>query len=321
MKKNEVTSVKSIIEANLSNELAQAFMKLVDTPLLIIKALLGLFLTASIALSAFLTVQSFISFFAYDVTTTSRIIVETPAKFPKVTICNLNPFTSRFSQAFLRNVSETYAIKPDIFEPSQMERLNYSAKVELYQRLYKLALIEMNMPQFEKRQAYLSRDLSEILLSCKFNKKPCNQSEDFKREWDVYWGNCWSFNWANTKESQYSGEDYGLTVEMYVNFNENLTQINSYNRGMGVVLHVENNSYLSGDRTGSVFLMPGVRTHIAIERSFKSNLPRPFSNCDIDNVSPGDFDSELYNFLLTSQYQYSQQLCYTQCNLHNFVLY
>ena len=59
--------------------------------------------------------------------------------------------------------------------------------------------------------------------------------------------------------------------------------------------------------------MPGLLTNIAVERTFRFNLPKPYSNCEIDNTSPGYFDSELYNMIANSDYEYNQQFCFKQC--------
>lgn len=52
-----------------------------------------------------------------------------------------------------------------------------------------------------------------------------------------------------------------------------------------------------------------------IEREFEYFLPKPYTNCQIENDSPSAslFNSELFNFISQSKYQYSQQFCFQQC--------
>ena len=78
------------------------------------------------------------------------------------------------------------------------------------------------------------------------------------------------------------------------------------------MIFIENNSY-SSEKWSGVQLAPGMETFVSVERLFKFNMVKPYSNCDIDNDSPDRFDSELYNLILDSDYQYSQQLCFEQC--------
>jgi hypothetical protein len=50
-----------------------------------------------------------------------------------------------------------------------------------------------------------------------------------------------------------------------------------------------------------------------MQRQFTSKLPKPYSDCDIDNTNPNHFDSPYYNLILNSPFQYSQDLCVIQC--------
>jgi len=50
-----------------------------------------------------------------------------------------------------------------------------------------------------------------------------------------------------------------------------------------------------------------------MQRRFTSKLPKPYSECDIDNENPDHFDSPYYKLISNSPYQYSQELCVLQC--------
>jgi hypothetical protein len=52
---------------------------------------------------------------------------------------------------------------------------------------------------------------------------------------------------------------------------------------------------------------------MSMQREFSSKLPKPYSDCDIDNTNPGYIYSPYYNLILNSPYQYSQDLCIIQC--------
>ena len=57
----------------------------------------------------------------------------------------------------------------------------------------------------------------------------------------------------------------------------------------------------------------GSQSDKAIERSFKYIMPTPYSNCEINNESPKVSDSDLYNLIANSSYEYTQKLCIVQC--------
>ena len=60
-------------------------------------------------------------------------------------------------------------------------------------------------------------------------------------------------------------------------------------------------------------MMPGQQTDIAIERAFKTIMPKPYSNCEIGADSPKHGYSALYDLIASTKYEYNQQLCFEQC--------
>jgi hypothetical protein len=78
--------IKPLAKEILYNSIAQAILKIIDTPFIALKIFLFIFVLTSTACSAYLVVQSFLAYFAYEVATTTRTLSETPAPFPKITI-------------------------------------------------------------------------------------------------------------------------------------------------------------------------------------------------------------------------------------------
>ena len=79
------------------------------------------------------------------------------------------------------------------------------------------------------------------------------------------------------------------------------------NPNKGITLLIKNSS--NQLESISVDLQPGVEAKIAIDRYYSTQLPKPYSNCDIDNENPKKFDSYLYNIMTKRTYQYSHQAC------------
>ncbi len=75
--------IKSLIKETLYNSLAQAIIKIKETLLICV--------LASSGLCSYLIIELVLAFLSYGVNTTSRTLYETPALFPKITICNVNP--------------------------------------------------------------------------------------------------------------------------------------------------------------------------------------------------------------------------------------
>ena len=83
--------------------------------------------------------------------------------------------------------------------------------------------------------------------------------------------------------------------------------------GRGILVRIENSSFLTEHNAGDIKIPAGFHTNMRVERSFKSIMPRPYSNCEIDNDSPRTMNSDLYNLIAASPYEYTQQICFLQC--------
>ena len=268
---------------SLDTPSTKAFIKIVLSRHILLKVFYVSFLLASTGFASYLVIQSIMNYLTYDVTTKSRIVYETPTLFPKVTICNLNKYATEFA-----------------FDLLQMNNFDTSLSLE------------------QKKK--LGRNLNEILISCYFNDNQCNTT-DFVWSFDENFGNCFTFNSGGldfngnkvyTKESTLAGLDYGLQLWFYVNVNEKMLEQISQ---MGAVIRIGNSSYSTFYSSGEgIFLSPGFRTNIAVDREFKSILPKPYSNCKIDSNSPQFIQGlDLYNSISPTNYKYTQQLCFNEC--------
>jgi hypothetical protein len=319
---------KRLVKETLYNSLAQAIIKIVETPYLTIKACLFTFIIISSGLCSFLIIELVMSYLSFGVTTASRTLYETPALFPKVTICNVNPLTTEYAVEFLRTINQEYDQSVDIFDENQTNQLNVSFKSELIINVYYRAIFKMNsLNETEKRK--FSRPLEDLIQNCYFNAQPCSAS-DFAWYFDPFYGNCWMFNSGRNKSghevnlgyNNFPGEFYGFSVIFYVNFHKNLATLNSYNGGgLGALIRIDNSSYLTSYiGSDGIKIEPGHKTSVSVSRSFKSSLPKPYSNCLIDNQTNARFHSELFDIISNSAYRYTQPTCFLQC-LQRAILY
>ena len=147
-----------------------------------------------------------------------------------------------------------------------------------------------------------------------------------------YYGNCFVFNSGfnasghrvPTKSSLLSGYAYGLQLQMYIGFNHNLMPLNSL-YGKGGMLKIENGSTFNDEKLEGVFVSPGLSPAVSIERNLNAYMPKPYSNCDVENRYRGggttNFNSDLFKLIYHSKYEYSQQLCFNQCiKFRHFIL-
>ena len=303
-------TLKTYLKENIRNEFLEVILKIFHTPHLFLKTYLFFFVAISSGLAAYMVIQSFISYFAYEVITTSRTVFETPTMFPKVTVCNINPFTTEYAYNFLKEdpVAET------IFD--QNRTLSYRESVNLINDVTFRALGLINLKNFsDQDRARLGHSFDDILLSCYYGGAKCNSSY-FSWKFDPFYGNCYVFNSGERialQKSSVAGPLYGLKMKFFVNFNEKLNVFNANDGSRGAYIRIDNCSYVNYYPGGGLQIQPGSHTNIAVGRAFKYIMPKPYSNCDIDSDSTQQFDSDLYESITQSSYEYTQQLCLEQC--------
>ena len=146
-------------------------------------------------------------------------------------------------------------------------------------------------------------------------------ADDFVWSYDSFYGNCYTFNsgkysngtGVDLKKQFVSGQPYGLQLDFYVNFNENLTMFNSIIGGRGAIVRLDNHTQVVDHNVEGIYVSPGVCTNIAMRREIKLTLAQPYSECQIDQGKDSEYDSYLFNKIKASPYDYTQSFCLKQC--------
>ena len=129
-----------------------------------------------------------------------------------------------------------------------------------------------------KRQLGLSLD--EMLINCRFSGRPCNSS-DFSWFFSFQYINCFEF--VPSREIYNYGRRQGLSIDLSaMPRNEDYFETNP---SMGFQLMVFNksenrrlNSYF-----GQYLIRANGETDVSIERSFVNKMPRPYSECTLED--------------------------------------
>ena len=283
-------AIRKLLKEVLYNSLAQTIIRIIQTPYLFLKVFLTIFVLTTTGLASYLVIHSIVDYLTYGVSTTSRTIFENPTLFPKVTICNLNSYTTEFAYNLTRQ---------GVYYGNDLSNEDKSK---------------------------LGHYLEDILIECKFNGFQCTP-KNFTWSFDEVYGNCYTFNSGfdsngnrvDLKQSKISGPRSGLQLKVYVNFYEGLLGFFKQN-GLGAVIRIGNSSYSTFFDANGVLVSPGFQTNIAVDREFKFMLPKPYSNCEINSNSPTYRpDSDLYSLIGHSVYDYTQQLCFSQCRQSRFI--
>ena len=304
-------SLMDLLKENLTCEMYDASLKLIDTPHIVLKLFLGLFLLVANALNAYMTIGLIMTYLNYDVISTSRTIYETPTTFPMITICNTNPFTNLNGLNYVNQ----------LFSASSIANVNYTTKSFTISGT-RNALMSRISNSSDSNKKTISHSLENFLIGCKFNFQECT-SADFSWIFDKNYGNCYRFNSGLNdaghkvvlKNSSLAGFSYGLQLDLYVNYHQNLSLFNSIfsGGGIGALLRVNNVTNVIDQGTDGIFAAGGFYTSISLGREKKTIMKSPYSDCVLDNDVTTSFDSDIYNAILVSNFSYSQQFCVIQC--------
>ena len=316
--------IKNLAKETLYNSFAQAILRIIFTKYLGLKLFWFFCLIICGSLCGYLLLQTLITYLSYPVYTTTSIVHEMPTLFPKITICNSVQVTTKFAFERIREINKEISPQVDIFNYTQISQLSLSAQEKIYWDVFNIFQARINggaLSDTISRQK-LVHSFDDVLVYCYFNFQQCKAS-DFVWRWDPLYGNCYVFNSGlngSYRESVMAGALFGLQLAFYAGYNENLNLFNSgpfsffgFTNIYGLNVIIENNTYLSDKKQNVIALNGGTMKYLSMKRRISSKLPNPYSECDIDNVEPRNFDSPYYNLILNSPYQYNQEMCVTQC--------
>ena len=275
---------------------------------IIAKIMWGILFLASIGICSYVIIQSVFDYLDYRITTETSRYYEIPTIFPKVTICNKNMFTTEDGLNFVKGVIKQNGLT-NIFNETIVSKKSILSRKSDITEVLNIATAKANRLSSNEREKLMYK-LENILIECSFEGVACNHT-DFSLKYSNSYGYCYVFNSdkANSKYSSHSSDYYGLKLTLFVGMVNGLKLMNT---NTGLMLKIENNTILY-PISKETYLSPGFETSVGIERAFVFKKSKPYTNCDIDNESPGAYSSDLYNLILNSKYQYTQSACLDLC--------
>ena len=176
-------------------------------------------------------------------------------------------------------------------------------------------ILSGNLEFFDKNASneqkhMLNYKLEDILIRCTFNGLYCS-AEDFDWVYKEFLGNCYAVNLANSTKFKYSkfyGKYYSLSMTLFMGMKDELKILSPVN---GITLTIFNNTKQYSGKT--IDLPNGYETNVQLDRFFINQLPKPYSNCDIDVNNPFNSNSNMYNKIKNNNLEYNQQLCLELC--------
>jgi hypothetical protein len=321
-------SIRNLTKETLGNETAQAIIRIFETRYLGLKIFWLICLLGCGSLCGYLIAQTLITFLSYSVYTTTTLVHEMPVVFPKVTICNSMYAVTEYAFDMIKEINKELNPEISIFNQTQMRNISFSSSENIFWTVWSVFINRINSGSFtDENRKKFAHSLDDILPACYLNGQLCT-AQDFLWRWDPIYGNCFSFNSGfdssgsrvNLKESSLPGTYFGLQLAIYVGYSDRLNLFNSgwnsfiyLSNVYGLNVIIENNTFLTNTKMSPIALNGGTINYISMQRRLTTNLPKPYSDCDIDNTKSNSFNSPYFNLVLNSSYQYSQELCVLQC--------
>jgi hypothetical protein len=327
-------SIKHILTETLSESTIHGIYDIYKINDYFLKAFIIICFLGSAGICCYLTVTTFIAYFSYGVLSTATVISDIPAeckqknlksmkifkhslnfiylqnKVPAISICNLNQFDMNWAADV---VDFAYDGTINQFNPNDTAN-DYLNDLNDYIRSNLVRKYLSNLFYLYNNQFLLS----QMLLSCRFQKKECGLG-DFMFYYDTYYGLCHRFNFGRTlrgnvtpiRTSGKVGWRYGLQMELYVGRAE-IQEKFIANRGFRVIIFNRSNAIPIGEDIG-VNIPTGQETNIGIRRTFTNHLSSPYSNCLPTDIAQIDWSQNpvlqfMYDNFIVGQYYWSTDI-------------
>ena len=288
------------------NSLSDVVAKIALTKGLVPKLIWTVIISIAGSYWFYLISNTILEFYAYPVTTKNRHNLEKEVKFPAIAFCANNPFTTDFAFDYLTSLIET-------FPGSSKFNESYETKFEFIDRYYAQFKYKITTDVYyqlnQTVQQLLGVPENQFFLSCMFKGIKC-RAENL--EWFFSWkyGNCFSFN--SNSSIKTSHPDSALVVEL---FNGIIGTSKSLNPGTG--FHIMIYNYTENMKFNYYFethsILTGTETNIAIKRTFRNKLPKPYSECTLDTNAEKNVINKTrlyYDRFLREGIKYKQLHCF-----------
>ena len=310
---NIKTLLRSVIAEWFKNSTSHGLPNIFRTNSTLLKIVWTLFFLLSVSCCVYLISKSIQSYSEYNYLINTEIVQEIPATFPAVTICSLQYTNKTSADKYINRLLYINGTIPkiDFTENNTASVFDTVLKQEYF--IQSSISSDKNLTAEEKRS--FSPELSEMLLSCKFNWLQCT-ANDFAHFRNEFYGNCYTFNGNvtsdNLKKSSKPGREYGLILEMFLG-NPAIQTKYEY-EASGIVVVVHNQSNLPLINSDKIIVAAGAETDVKVSRSFVEKLGQPYSNCLKDTTRSSKFNSKYFDYIINKlNLTYKQDFCYSIC--------
>ena len=269
---------------------------------------------SSVAVTLFLIVSAVSGFLRYDVSSTVRYLTEERSLFPTVTLCNINPFTTKYAINLL--------LQANVTMPNEGETVDYWAmylQVEDYMREtrgYALTLEEKlklsSMTAYMETQSYT---LDEYAGGVGGYVPEGQTLGSFIQIFVPRYFNCLVFNRNGSMSVDLANIEL-MGVFITAGEDENITSMFAANtKGFYMFLHNSSDYVYEIARPASI-LSPGLMTKVSVDRYFYHQHVNPYSECGVledNSLAINLADRSIFDEVIATNSSYTRQTCLAFC--------
>ena len=284
-----------------------------------------IFIGALFGFGIWLVVKAITDYLEHPVVSEVQENIETQMEFPAVTFCNLDPFATQYAidHVEAKLISVFNLSMNDLIQPTWATYSN----LKKYQNFI---LNDISDPSYNvSTKQKFGVSLDKTLIDCHYNEESCldTMANNFIWYYSYRYGNCFTFNSGYTfnttqpdetsikneipiKLVKKAGPLFGLNFEIFTGVDKSSFSMKTY--GAILFIHKQTSKPESKpDSTGVILLKPGTYSDIAIKKSFTTQVPDPYSDCQ--DLSSFKFDRKYFNILNNEGIKYNQQDCLDLC--------
>jgi hypothetical protein len=285
---------KNIIKT-LESSSIHAIPNIIRTSNLLIKSIWTICFIGSSGVCGWFILNSINKYFMFEVVSKIDIKYETPLIFPVVSICDLNPITTKQAEAIVNSsIEDSY---PDF---------KYLDEI-----IIKLKQNTINQPN-------LTKSLLDKVINCEFVTKLCDLDKDFEPFFDANYGYCVRFNSGKNMKGENviqkfvsnTGTFNSLDLEIFVGSSIQNTNVFSKKNGLNIFISNSSTNSFYGE---GIQISPGTSTNIILNKYSVIKQSSPYSECIKDLTSIHSFDSQVYKKLISSKSKYNYADCVQMC--------
>ncbi len=299
-KLNKRKEVLKIIKDRFESSSILALSSFVKNENWLIKLTWIAFLLGSAFTCSWFISKSITDYYNYSVTTKTIIKNVNKLKFPIVSICNINPFTTNYSSQIILNSFPTSMI------------YNYSNGYDL------LAKIAFQAANDSINKNLLGYGLNDIIINCLLLSKPCNIYSDFEQYYDINHGNCFRINSGKSMNGTSTSLKYvfnaghlsALYIDLFMGADYNNENLFSIQNGFSIFISDEKQDSTT---TQGIKISPGTATYIILDKYSIKKQPKPYSDCIADLTSINSYSSTCYKRVFSPNRIYHFTDCSYMC--------